>query len=112
MKFLEKNISHDEPGWINRYSMLVRVDAKNEDVFELVHKDVPKTLFPTNGETAHSYTEKVKRTSNIDQRYNRFTKKSPGPINNDPRSQQPIRRTSGVCTKLVHRFETDTPAEE
>ena len=110
MKIIGKNVPSEEKAWVSRYSQVVKTESC--EVFDKVFDLIPATLFPEAGETVQSFTEKIGKTKNIDVRFNYYPNKSRTSLNVDTTSKQPIRRTTGLCTKLPHVFETDTPDEE
>ena len=110
MKIIGKNVPSEERAWVSRYSQVVKTESC--EVFEKVFNLIPDSLFPKSGDTVESYSEKIRITRNIDVRFNNYPNKSRTSLNVDQTSKQPIRRTTGLCTRLPHVFETDTPNEE
>ena len=110
-KIIGINIPDTEPAWLSRYSVTVASHPLDE-VCHRVYAKIPKELFPEKGETEESLGRKILQTKFTDVIYNKFPNRSPNSLNEDPKSMQPLRRTSGMVKRMPYFFRSQLPKGE
>ena len=107
-KIIGVNIPSEEPAWHSRYSVIL-TDEVLDEIFHRVFSRIPEELFPDKGETADSMIRKISGAKYLDVIYSWF---NDVPLNENPSSMQPVRRTSGMVKKRAHFFHPQLPAGE